>query len=62
MPKVHFDMSNFVNICALIFNTGKIVFEMLNFDFFGYTLNGWLILIGVSVVFLVIRFLARILE
>ncbi len=62
MPAVHFDMSNFVTICTWLFNTGKTVFEMLNFVFFGYTLNGWVILIGVAVVFLVIRFFARILE
>ena len=62
MPAVHFDMSNFVTICTWLFNTGKTVFDMLNFDFFGYTLNGWVILIGVAVVFLVIRFFARILE
>lgn len=62
MPKVHFDLSDFAAVCAWLFETGKNVFEMLNFDFFGYTLNGWVILIGVAIFLLVIKFLARILE
>jgi len=37
-------------------------FEMLNFDFFGYTLNGWAIMIGLAIVLMVAKFVARVLQ
>lgn len=60
--EVHFDLSNFTSIAAYLFSLGKTVFEMLNFDFFGYSLNGWVILIGCAIVFMVVNFIARILQ
>ena len=58
-PEIHFDLSSFVTICTSLFSIGKGIFEMLNFDFFGYTLNGWAILIGTAIVLIVVNFIAR---
>lgn len=60
--EIHFDLSSFVDICTWLFGIGKSIFEMLNFDFFGYTLNGWAILIGVAIVLMVVNFIARSLD
>lgn len=60
--KVHFDLSMFTTIASDLFRLGKQIFEMLNFDFVGYTLNGWVILIGVAIVLMVVNFIARILQ
>lgn len=59
---VHFDLSMFTTMAAQLFSWGKQIFEMLNFDFVGYTLNGWVILVGVAVVLMVVNFVARILQ
>ena len=59
---VHFDLSMFTYLSAWLFETGKYIFEMFNFDFLGYSLNGWSILIGVAIVFMVVNFIARILQ
>lgn len=61
-PEIHFDLSSFVIICTSLFGIGKSIFEMLNFDFYGYTLNGWVILVGVAVFLMVINFIARALD
>ncbi len=60
--KIHFDLSSFSVISAWLFEVGKYIFELLQFDFFGYTLNGWAILIGVAIVLMVVNFIARILQ
>lgn len=60
--KIHFDLSFFPMVCGWLFETGKYIFEMLNFDFLGYTFNGWAILIGLAIVFMVVNFIARILQ
>lgn len=59
---IHFDLSNFTHIASYLFGLGKDIFEMLNFDFLGYSLNGWTILIGLAIVFMVVKFIARILQ
>lgn len=61
-PEIHFDLSSFVTICTSFFGIGKSIFEMLNFDFYGYTLNGWVILVGTAVFLMVINFIARALD
>ncbi len=60
--EVHFDLSMFTIMASYLFGLGKQIFEMLNFDFVGYTLNGWVILIGVAIVLMVVNFIARILQ
>lgn len=60
--RIHFDLSLFPLICGWLFDTGKRIFEMFNFDFLGYTLNGWAIMIGVAIVLMVVNFIARILQ
>ncbi len=62
MPEIHLDLSLFSTVCGFLFSTGKQIFEMLNFDFLGYTLNGWAIMIGLAIVFMVVNFIARILQ
>ena len=60
--RIHFDLTMFPLFCAWLFETGKRIFEMLNFDFLGYTLNGWSLMIGLAIVFMVVKFIARILQ
>lgn len=60
--EIHFDLSNFFSFCSDMFGFGKQIFEMLNFDFLGYSLNGWSILIGIAIFFMVVNFVARILQ
>ena len=60
--KVHFDLSFFPTVAAWLFSMGQYVFEMLQFHFLGYTLNGWTILIGLAVFSIICYFIRRILE
>lgn len=59
---MNIDVSLFKDIGAFLFNTAIGIYEALNFDFGGFTVNGWVLLVGVAVVFIVIWFLARIFE
>lgn len=61
-PEIHFDLTFFPVFAAWLFDTGKSIFEMFQFDFFEYTLNGWSILIGVAIFSMVVYFLGRILQ
>lgn len=60
--KIHFDLSMFPAFAAWLFSVGHYVFELLEFDFLGYTLNGWTILIGLAVFSIILHFIGRILE
>lgn len=60
--KVHFDLSFFPTVAAWLFSMGQYVFELFQFDFFGYTLNGWAILIGFAIFSIICYFIGRILQ
>ena len=60
--EVHFDLSMFTTVAAALFGWGRQIFEMLYFDFFGYSLNGWAILIGVAILLMVVNFVARLFQ
>lgn len=57
---MEFDVSNFVEIGKWLFDTGKSVFEMVNFNFVEYTVNGWSLLIGICIVGIIAWFLGKI--
>lgn len=59
---MHFDVSLFTEIGSALFNVGRYMFSLLNFDFNGFTVNGLVLLIGIAVVCIVFWFIGRISE
>ena len=57
-----FDLSKFAEIGAFLFSSAKSLYQSLIFDFGDFTLNGWAILLGIAIFFIVINFLARLFE
>ena len=57
-----FDLSLFPQIGKFLFDTGVKIYQALVFDFGNFTLNGWVLLIGLAVIFIVIWFIGRISE
>ena len=57
-----FDLSFFPSVGKWLFDTGVSVYKLLEFDFGEFTLNGWNILLGVAILFMVVWFLGRIFE
>lgn len=56
------DVSLFKDIGAFLFNTAINIYKSLDFDFGEFTVNGWVLLVGLAVVSIVIWFFSRILE
>lgn len=59
---VEFDLSLFPKIGQWLFSFAKEIFESFSFNFGGYTLNGWIIILGVAVICIVAWFLGRIFQ
>lgn len=59
---MNFDLSCFTDFGSWLFATIKQVYESLNFDFGGYTLNGLAIIVGIVLFTLVIYGIGRLLE
>lgn len=57
---VEFDLSCFVDIGKWLFETGKSVFELANFNFGDYTINGWSLLLGIAILSVLAWFLGKI--
>lgn len=57
-----FDVSNFAEIGSWLFQTGKSIFESFNFNFGDFTLNGWVLFIGVAVFCIVVYIIRRLAE
>lgn len=57
-----FDLSKFAEIGAFLFSCGKSLYQSLNFSFGDFTLNGWVLLLGIAIFFIVIKFIARLFE
>lgn len=57
-----FDVSKFAEIGAFLFNSVKALYQMLNFNFGDFTLNGWALLLGCVVFIMVVRFIARLFD
>lgn len=57
-----FDLSLFPQIGKFLFDTGVAIYESLEFDFGGFTVNGWWLIIGIAITCIVIWLIGRILE
>lgn len=57
-----FDLSIFPQIGKWLFDTAVSVYKAIEFDFGGFTINGWVLIISVAVACLVIWLLGRILS
>ena len=57
-----FDLSIFPTVGKFLLDTAVKVYQSLNFKFGDYTLNGWVILLGVAIVCIIIGLIARALE
>lgn len=57
-----FDLSIFPTVGKWLFDTAVNIFKLLEFDFGDFTLNGWIILIGVAVCFIVFWLVGRLAE
>lgn len=59
---MEFDVSNFVDIGSFLFTSAVQLYQLLNFNFGDFTLNGWAIMLGSVIVIMVARFVARLFE
>lgn len=59
---MNFDLSLFPTIGKWLFDIGVKIFKLLEFDFGNFTLNGWVILIGIAVSCIIFWLVGRILE
>lgn len=57
-----FDLSIFPIIGKWLFDTGIKIFKLLEFNFGDFTINGWVILLGVAVFCIIVWFIGRVLE
>lgn len=57
-----FDLSKFAEIGFFLFNSAKSLYMSLIFDFGDFTLNGWALLLGCAVFYIVIKFVARLFD
>lgn len=57
-----FDVSKFAEIGAFLFSSVKSLYQMLNFNFGNFTLNGWALLLGCAVFIMVVKFIARLFD
>lgn len=55
-----FNVSSFAEIGAFLLNVGRYLFAMLNFNFGEFTINGFVLLIGIAVFSIVVWFIGRI--
>lgn len=59
---MRFDLSKFVEIGLFLFNSAKALYMSLNFDFGDFTVNGWALMLGIAIFFIVIKFVARLFD
>lgn len=57
-----FDLSIFPTVGKFLIDTAVKIYQSLNFNFGGYTLNGWVILLGIAILCIIIGLIARALE
>lgn len=57
-----FDLSKFAEIGLFLFSSAKALYQSLNFNFGDFTLNGWSILLGCAILFIVVNFVARLFD
>lgn len=59
---MHFDLSEFTTVGKWLFDTGINFFKSFEFDFVGYTVNGFALIIGFAIVCIVGWFLGKIFD
>lgn len=59
---MNIDLSLFPQIGQFIFDCAVSLYKSLNFDFGGFVVNGWVLLLGVAIVCIIVWFLGRISE
>lgn len=59
---MYFDLSKFAEIGLFLFNSAKALYMSLNFDFGDFTVNGWALMLGLAIFFIVIKFVARLFD
>lgn len=59
---IEFDLTLFPKIGQWLFSFAKDLFEGFSFNFGSYTLNGWVILLGVAILLIIAWFLGRIFQ
>lgn len=57
-----FDLSLFPEIGKFLFDVGVNIYKALDFNFGVFTLNGWVFLLGLAIVFIIIWLIGRISE
>lgn len=57
-----FDLSFFPKIGKWLFDTGVKIYKLLEFKFGDFTLNGWIILLGIAVCCIIFWLIGRILD
>lgn len=56
------DLSLFPEIGKFLFDVGVRLYKSLEFDFGNFTVNGWWLLIGIAIVFMILWLVGRIME
>lgn len=56
------DLSFFPEVGKFLFDVGVGLYKALEFDFGGFTVNGWWLLVGLAILLMVIWLLGRIME
>lgn len=59
---MNFDLSIFPTIGKFLFDIGVKIYKALDFNFGSFTVNGWVLLIGIAVFCIVLHFISRILD
>lgn len=59
---MNIDVSLFPKIGKFLLDTAMNIYKSLEFDFGGFTVNGWWFIIGIAVTYLIIWLVVRILE
>lgn len=59
---MRFDLSIFPKMGKWLFDNAIKLYKALDFDFGGFVLNGWLLLVGLAIIGIIIWFIGRISE
>ena len=57
-----FDLSFFADFGKLLFDAAVNLYKSFNFSFGSFTVNGWVLLVGIAIVCIIIYFVGRILQ
>lgn len=59
---MNFDLSKFPEVMQFLFSSAISLYQSLNFNFGDFTVNGWVLMIGSAIFFIVVKFIARLFD